>query len=160
MEGKLIDGEIPKLEGSRRGIDGLFGVFVAAIVAELKLTGSAPSRTPASPCLRLETYPNVKAPLDQDKRQRALLVGEADPDFAVHQQAVVQVHDALLDALRSAVDPGVLLALPPGQAVKAKEVPVLGLHDMLLGGVPEGGTEVDKIGGIPDRGRDGCGVEG
>ncbi len=118
------------------------------------------SSTLLSPHLKLQTYPDVKAPLNQDKRKSALLIGEADPHLAVHQQAMVQVHDALLDALRSAVDPGVLLALPPGQPVEAEEVPVLGLHDMLLGGVPKGGTEVDKIGGIADLGRDGCGVSG
>jgi hypothetical protein len=101
------------------------------------------------------TYPDIKPLLDQDEGQGPLLVGQADPHLAVHQQAMVQVDDTLLDALRAGVDLGVLLAPFPCEPVQAKQVSILGLDHMFLGRVAKGGAEVDKVGGVSDRGRDG-----
>ena len=67
----------------------------------------------------------------------------------------MQVHDALPDAPGSAVDSGVLFALPPGEPVQAKQVAIFGLHDVLFSRVSKDGAEIDKVGGISDFGRDG-----
>jgi hypothetical protein len=36
--------------------------------------------------------------------------------------------------------------------MQAEQIPILRLHDMFLGGVPERSAEVDKVGGVSDRG--------
>jgi hypothetical protein len=36
VEGELVDGKVPELEGSGRRVDRLFGVFVAAVVPKLR----------------------------------------------------------------------------------------------------------------------------
>lgn len=105
---------------------------------------------------RLGTHPDIESLLDQHKRQRSLLVREAHPDLAVHQQAMVQVQDALLDTLWSAVDSCILLPFPPCQPMESEQVAILSLYDVFFGGVSERGAEVDKVGGVADRRRDGC----
>jgi hypothetical protein len=37
VEGELVDGEVPEFERVWRGVDRLFGVLVAAVVAELRV---------------------------------------------------------------------------------------------------------------------------
>lgn len=101
------------------------------------------------------TYPDIKPLLDQDKRQGPLLVRQANPHLAVHQQAMVQVYHPLLEALGPGIDPGVLFSLFPCQPVQAKEVSVLCLYYMFFGRVAKRGAEVDEVGGISDRGGDG-----
>lgn len=86
------------------------------------------------------TYPDIVSPLDQHKRQAALLVGKTDPDLAVHQKPMVHVYDLLLDAVGSSIHFVVLLAFAPCQTVNAQQVPILGLHNMFFGGIAIGGT--------------------
>jgi hypothetical protein len=95
-------------------------------------------------------YPDIESPLDKDEWQGAVLVRQANPHFAVHQQAVVQVHDAFLDTSRTAVDFGHLLSFAPCQPVQAKQVPILGLYHVFFGCVPKGSAEIDKVGRIAD----------
>lgn len=102
------------------------------------------------------THPDVESALEQLKGQASLLVRQAHPDLRVHQQTVVQVGDALLDAPRPAVDLCALLALAPLQAVDAEQEAILGLHDVLLGLVAPDAAELDKVGRVADRGGYGC----
>jgi hypothetical protein len=95
-------------------------------------------------CRRV-THPDVEATFDQHKRQAALGIGKTDPDLAVHEKAVVHVNDLLLQAVRATVDPQVLLALAPGEAVNAKQVAILGRDDMLLGIVSKLGAQIHKV---------------
>lgn len=61
----------------------------------------------------------------------------------------MQVDDALLDAVRTGVDPRGLVVALPCQAVQAQQVAVLGLDDVLLGHVAVEGAELDKVARIP-----------
>jgi hypothetical protein len=65
------------------------------------------------------TYPDIEAPFHQDKREAALLIRQADPDFTVHKKSMVHVNDPFLQAVRSTVDLQVFLAFPPCQTVDA-----------------------------------------
>ena len=102
------------------------------------------------------TYPNIKAALNEDKGQAPLLVRETDPNLAVHQQTVVEVDNALLDAVRPSIDLCILLAFSVSQAMQTEQISILSLHNMLFRGVSEQGTKVDKIRGVSDGCRDGC----
>jgi hypothetical protein len=82
-------------------------------------------------------YPDIEAFLDQQEGQRSLGVSETHPYLTVHQEAVVQVHNPLLDASWAAVDLYILLTLLPRQPVQAKEEAILGLNHMFLGGISE-----------------------
>lgn len=59
------------------------------------------------------THPDVKAFLDQDEWETPLGVRERHPHLAVHQQAMVQVDDSLLQAVAAIVDFLTLLPLLP-----------------------------------------------
>lgn len=102
------------------------------------------------------TNPDVETALYQLKGQAPLLVGKTDPDLGVHEQAMVHIDDALLDACRPVVDLLPLLAPAPLQAVDAEEEAILGLHNVFFGLVSPDLAEFDKVGGIPHRGRDRC----
>lgn len=68
---EVIDGEVPKLGRVGVVVDRLFGVLVAAVVAE----------------------PYVVTQLCEDKRDGTLWVCETDPNLGVHEKAMVQVDD-------------------------------------------------------------------
>lgn len=95
-------------------------------------------------------YPDIEALFNQHKRQRPFRLGETDPHLAVHEQAMVQVDDALLDAVRTGrVDLGVHLVALPGEAVQAQQIAVLGLYDVLFGCVAVQFAELDEVGCVP-----------
>lgn len=62
-------------------------------------------------------YPDIKAMLDQDEWETSFFIGLADPDLAIHQEPMMEVHDALLQTRRPVVHLDILFALFPGQAV-------------------------------------------
>jgi hypothetical protein len=102
----------------------LLGVFVAAVVAE----------------------PDVISSLYQFKGQTSLSLGEAHPHLAVHHQPVVHVDDLFLDpAISAAVDPDVLLSSSPPQAMKAKQIAITRLHNVLLAVVPVEFTKLCEV---------------
>ena len=153
VEGEFVNGKVPELERRGRAVDRLFGVFVAAVVS--KLMGSltlAEAREEATDYIYSCTHPDVKPPFHKLKGQASLLVRQADPDLGVHQQAVMQIRNALLGALRAAVDFGALLALSPLQAVQAQQEPILCLDYVLFGFVSPESAQLDEIGGIAHRG--------
>lgn len=82
-------------------------------------------------------YPDIEALFDQEEGQCSLGVSETHPYLAVHQEAVMEVDNPLLEAPWAAVDLDILLALLPRQSVQAEEEAILGLDYMLLGGVPK-----------------------
>jgi hypothetical protein len=49
------------------------------------------------------TYPNIVSLLHQLERQASLLICEAYPDLAVHEQTMVHINDILLDAIPAIV---------------------------------------------------------
>lgn len=100
------------------------------------------------------THPDVEASLDELKGKTSLLIGQADPNFRVHEQAVVHVDDGLLDAGAAAVDLLALLAALPLEAMQAEKVAVLGLDDVFLCFVAPEAAELYKIGRIANGGRD------
>ena len=112
VEGELVHAEVPEAARSRGSMDALLGVLVSAVVAE----------------------PDVVSSLHQLKRQASLLIGQANPDLAVHHQAVVEVDDLLLEAfcLVSAVDAYIFFALSPAQAVQTQEIAITGLYNVFL----------------------------
>ena len=81
-------------------------------------------------------------------------IGEADPNLTVHQETVVHVDDSLPLAVRAGIDLLIFLAFPPSKAVCPQQISVFRLQHMFLGRVSEQSAEVDKVGGIPNRGRD------
>lgn len=97
------------------------------------------------------THPDIETALDQLKWETTLLVRQADPDLGVHEESVVEIHDPLLDAPRSAVDLLPLLSLPPLQPVHAQEVTIFGLHDVLLCFKPPESAELNKVRRLTDR---------
>lgn len=146
MKRKFVNGKVPEASRVGRAVDRLFGVLVAAIVAKLvavsELVVCAES---------WRTYPNIEALLNKLKSQASLLVRLADPDLRVHEQAVVQVDDALPDGVGAArVDAAAFLAASPLQAVQAEEVAVLGLDNVLLRLVAPDAAQLDKVGGVAD----------
>lgn len=60
------------------------------------------------------TYPDIETVLDQHKGKSALGLGEADPDLAVHEEAVVQICDPFPHTTRAPIDVCVLLPLSVG----------------------------------------------
>lgn len=66
---------------------------------------------------KMPTYPNIETPFHQLKWQTSLLVSHANPDLRVHQQAMMQICDPLLDTRRAVVDWLPLLAPPPLQSM-------------------------------------------
>lgn len=132
MEGELVDGEVPEVECGWRVPRRFLRVLVATIVAQLNL--SVYSREKAD---GRSAHPNVITLLDKNKGKTSLRIGQADPDLRVHEQAMVEVHDLLLDAPRSAVDFLALLSVLPSEPVHAKQEAILGLEDVLLGLVSE-----------------------
>jgi len=112
VEGELVHAEVPEAARGGRRVDALLGVLVSTVVAE----------------------PDVVAALDQLEWQASLLVGQADPDLAVHHETVVEVDDLLLDALGpiSAVDAHIFLALSPAQPVQTQEIAIARLHNVFL----------------------------
>lgn len=89
MEGELVHAKVPEAGFGGFGVDGLLTVFVASVVAE----------------------PHVVALFYEDKWETAFPVRKADPHFAVHKQAVVQIDYLLLYTAFSAVHTLSLLAL-------------------------------------------------
>lgn len=67
----------------------------------------------------------------------------------------MQISHFLLQATFSAVNPLVLFAFPPSQAMKTEKVTVLGLDDVFLSIVAEEFAEFHKIRRLCYRGRDG-----
>jgi hypothetical protein len=67
MPCKIINGEVPKLERVGIMVDGLFGVLVAAIVAE----------------------PHIITQLCENKRDRTFWACETNPYLGIHEKAVV-----------------------------------------------------------------------
>lgn len=84
-----------------------------------------------------ETYPDIKAPLHQDKWQHLLSVRETDPDLAVHEKAMMQVDDTLLYAGGTGVDLGIFFASFPCEPMKAQEIPIISLYNMFLSCISE-----------------------
>jgi len=107
-------------------------------------------------CLGLSTYPHVEAFFNQYEGQAALCIGETDPDFTVHQQPVVHVYDALLQAIGSSIDFLILFPFVPCQAVYSKKVAIFRLNDVFFGCVSKKVAELDKIGGVPYGCRNCC----
>jgi hypothetical protein len=101
------------------------------------------------------TYPDVKPPVHEDKREAPLGVRQAYPHFAVHQKAMMKVDDALPYAVPSRIDFPILLPLSARQPVEAEQKAILGLQHMFLGLVSRQTAEVDEVGRIADRRRDG-----
>lgn len=95
MEGELVHGEVPELDGGRREMRGLFGVFVSAVI----------------------TKPDIVALLHELEWQASLFLGHAYPDLTVHEQAVMEIHHSLFHAAFSSIDSGAFLTLPPSQPV-------------------------------------------
>lgn len=100
---------------------------------------------------RNETYPDIIASLDQFKRQTSMPVRKTDPNLGIHEKAMVHVNHLLVQACRSRVDLLPLLALLPRQAMKAEEIAILGLGDVLLCLVSPDPTQLDKISCVPHR---------
>lgn len=63
---------------------------------------------------RLITYPDIVALFDEDEWQAALLVSKADPDFAIHHEAMVHIDNLLDDAAVACIDALVFFVLAPG----------------------------------------------
>lgn len=89
--------------------------------------------------------PDVVTVLNKLEGQTALFFAEADPDFAVHHQAVMQVDNFLLDAILAAVDLTILFALAAGETVHSQEVAIFCMDHMLFCVVTEQLTQIDKI---------------
>ena len=73
VPGKVVNGVVPEFCGVGVVVDGLFGVLVAAVVAE----------------------PDVEAEFDEGESERALRGGEAHPYLRVHEKSMVQIDDRL-----------------------------------------------------------------
>ena len=78
------------------------------------------------------TNPDVKTALHQLKWEASLFVRQADPDLRVHEETVMQINDAFLDARRPVVDLLSLLAPPPLQAMNSQKETILRLDDVFL----------------------------
>lgn len=70
---------------------------------------------------------------------------------------MVHIHDPLLDAGRTAVDTGALLAFAVGKPMQAEQIAILGLDNVLLGLVAKQPAQLDKVGRVADRVGYGCG---
>jgi hypothetical protein len=123
--------EVPKLYIRWTKVQRLFAVFVASVVSK----------------------PNIVALIDQQKRQTTLVLCNADPDLAVHHEAVMEVYNLLLHASWPAVYALILLSFAPGESMHSQEEAILCLHYMLLGGVAIELTQLYKV----IRVRDGVG---
>lgn len=151
---KLVNREVPELDGRGRVVDRLFGVFVAAVVSKLGGVSKVMLNRRG-----VATHPDVKASLDELKGKTSLLVSEADPNFRVHEQAVVHVDDGLLNAGAAAVDLLALLAALPLEAMQAEKVAIFSLDDMFFCLVAPEAAELYKVGRIANGGRHGwCSV--
>lgn len=95
-----------------------------------------------------DTYPDVIALLDKHKRQTSLLFSQADPNLAIHHQAMMQIRDFLLDTVRSTVDALVFLSSSPTKSVKAKKIAIACLNNVFLGVVAVKFAKLDKIRGL------------
>lgn len=67
---------------------------------------------------------------------------------------MVQVNDALLDAVRTRVDSLTLLATSPLQTMEAEKIAIFGLYNMLLCLMGPKLTQLNKIGSVTNRIRD------
>ena len=85
MKSKLVDGEIPESTRGGRKPAGLLGVFVPAIITKL----------PLSACMRdgglLDPNPNIVSLLDEREGEASLFIRDANPDLAIHEQAMVKI---------------------------------------------------------------------
>lgn len=82
MQGELIHGKVPKGIGGRRASRRLFRVLVAAIVSQ----------------------PDIVTLFKKLKRQTTFPLGNTHPDLAVHQQAMMQIHDLLSNTALTSID--------------------------------------------------------
>jgi hypothetical protein len=89
--------------------------------------------------------PDIVALVNQQERQATSLLRDADPDFAVHEQAVVEVDNAFLNAVWTHVDLHVFLSSSPSQAVQAQKIPILRLDYMFFGSVAIELTQFYKV---------------
>lgn len=100
----------------------------------------------------MSTYPDVKASFYKLEWQASLLIRQADPDFRIHQQAVVQVSNALLGAVPAAVDSLALLSSSPLQTVQTQQIPILCLNYVFFCFVPPQLAHLNEIGRIAHGG--------
>lgn len=101
----------------------LFAVFVASVVSQ----------------------PDIVALIDQQKRQTTLVLCNADPDLAVHHEAVVEVYNLLLHASWPAIYALILFSFAPGESMHSQEEAILCLHYVLLCGVAIELTQLYKV---------------
>lgn len=96
----------------------------------------------------MSTYPDVKASFYKLKWQASLLIRQTDPDLRIHQQAVVQVSNALLGAVPAAVDSLALFSSSPLQTVQAQQIPILCLNYVFFCFVSPQLAHLNEIGRI------------
>jgi len=69
---------------------------------------------------------------------------------------MMQVHDLLLNTIRTGIHTLILFALLPTQSVNAQEITILCLYDVLLGVVTREFAKVNKVGCLCDWVDDSC----
>lgn len=121
---KVIDAEVPEFGRVRVVVDRLFGVFVAPIVAQ----------------------PDVEAKFGQNERKRAFRVGEADPDFGVHEKTMVKVYDRLICGYTGKRRG---LAFASRETMETETVAVLSEDNMILMVVPKDPAQLLKVLSLP-----------
>lgn len=93
-------------------------------------------------CAPIVSKPDVEALLDENERQTALRVCQANPNLAIHQKTMMQIYDWLSSAVTGV---GILLALFGGQAVEPQEIAILRQNNMLFVGIAMDGAELFKV---------------
>ena len=123
MESKLIHAEIPKFVLGRGVVHAFLAVLVPSVVPQ----------------------PDIVALINQKERQAASFLRDAHPDFAVHEQTVVEVYNTFLNAVRAHVDLYIFFSSSPSQPVQAQKISIFRLDYMFLGRVSIEFTQFYKV---------------
>lgn len=81
-----------------------------------------------------------------------MLISEANPNLRVHEQAVMHVDYALLDAVGAQVDRTAFFTFTPLQAMQPKQEAILGLYNMFFGFVSPQTAKLDKVASVANSG--------